>query len=165
MKANNSNVRFENLSAGYSGILDYHNNLVQIRFTVAGLSIAADGFLASALFQTDSVVLSRIIISILGIVLTFICGMLEIRTFQLLNKLLKGGYEIEKILGVNEGQGVFSILMQNQIVPRFIGKPLKGSAKREKKFIFSHSVMFGLLYTCVFIFWLTMLVFVLLKIA
>ncbi len=164
MKVNNSNVKLENLSAGYNGIVDYHNNLVQIRFTVAGLSIAADGFLASAFFQTDSVALSRIIISILGIVLTFICGMLEIRTFQLLNKLLKGGYEIEKIFGVNEGQGVFSILTQNQIVPRFIGKPLKGSTKREKKFIFSHSVMFGLLYVSVFIFWLTMLVLVLLKI-
>ncbi|MBI5932568.1 MAG: hypothetical protein HY867_02580 [Chloroflexi bacterium] len=164
MKAKNSDTQFENLSAGYDGIVDYHNNLVQIRFTVAGLSIAADGFLASAFFQTDAVVLSRIIISILGIVLTFICGMLEIRTFQLLNKLLKGGYEIEKILGLNEEQGMFSILMQTQILPRFLSKPMKRPAKREGKFIFSHSVMFGLLYASVFIFWLTMLALVLLKI-
>ena len=164
MKQDNPNTKFEDLSAGYGGIVDYHNNLVQIRFTVAGLSIAADGFLTSAFFQTDSVVLSRIIISILGVVLTFICGMLEIRTFQLLNKLLEGGYEIEKILGINEGQGVFSILMHTQVLPRFLSKPLKRPAKKEGKFIFSHSVMFGLLYVCVFIFWLLMLVFVLLKI-
>ena len=164
MKQDNPNTKFEDLSAGYGGIVDYHNNLVQIRFTVAGLSIAADGFLTSAFFQTDSVVLSRIIISILGVVLTFICGMLEIRTFQLLNKLLEGGYEIEKILGLNEEQGVFSILMQTQILPRFLSKPLKRPAKWEGIFSFSHSVMFGLLYVCVFIFWLLMLVFVLLKI-
>lgn len=44
----------ENLSAGYSSIVGYHNNLMQIRFTVAGLSVAADGFLASAFFQTGS---------------------------------------------------------------------------------------------------------------
>lgn len=163
MKKDNPNTTFEDLSAGYGGIVDYHNNLVQIRFTVIGLSIAADGFLASAFFQTDAAVLSRIIISILGLVLTFICGMLEMRTFQLLNKLLKGGYKLEKIFGLKEDQGLFSILMQNQIIPRVISKPLKGSAKREK-FIFSHSVMFGLLYVCVFVFWLLMLVFVLLKI-
>lgn len=164
MKANNSNVQFENLSAGYSGIVDYHNNLVQIRFTVAGLSIAADGFLASALFQTDSVILSKTIISILGLVLTFICGMLEIRTFQLLNKLLQGGYELEKVFGLKENQGLFSILMQTQVLPRFLSKPLKRPAKREGKFVFSHSIMFGLLYVSVFIFWLAMLGFVFLKI-
>ncbi|HCC78019.1 MAG: hypothetical protein A2X25_00350 [Chloroflexi bacterium GWB2_49_20] len=164
MENSNPTIKCENLSTGYNGIVDYHNNLVQIRFTVAGLSIAADGFLASALFQTGSLMFSKILISILGVVLTFICGMLEIRTYQLLNELLKGGYALEKILGLNEEQGLFSILMHAQIVPRFLSKPLKGSAKREKKFIFSHSVMFVLLYVCVFIFWLIMLIFVLLKI-
>lgn len=163
MKTDNPNDKPENLDAGYDGIVDYHNNLVQIRFTVAGLSIAADGFLASALFNTSAPLFSKIIISVLGIILTFICGMLEIRTFQLLNKLLKGGFELEKAFGFKENQGVFSILMQNQIVPRFIGKPLKRSAKGGR-FIFSHSVMFGLLYVCIFFFWVTMLVLVLLKI-
>lgn len=164
MIKDNPKPNFENLGAGYSGIVDYHNNLVQIRFTVAGLSVAADGFLASAFFQTDSVALSRIIISTLGIVLTFICGMLEIRTFQLLNRLAEGGYGIEKDLGLNEEQGVFSILRHNQIIPRFMNKPPRGSKRMKKPFIFSHTVMFGMLYLCVFIFWLTMLVFVLLKI-
>lgn len=54
--------------------------------------------------------------------------------------------------------------MHTQVLPRFLSKPLKRPAKKEGKFIFSHSVMFGLLYVCVFIFWLLMLVFVLLKI-
>ena len=164
MENSDPNINRESLSTGYNGIVDYHNNLVQIRFTVAGLSIAADGFLASALFQTGSPMFSKILITILGAVVTFICGMLEIRTYQLLNKLLKGGFALEKTLGLNEDQGVFSILMHTQIVPRLFGKPLKGSAKREKKFIFSHSVMFGLLYVCIFIFWSIMLVLVSLKI-
>lgn len=164
MKKSTPNIQREDLSTGYNGIVDYHNNLVQIRFTVAGLSIAADGFLASAIFQTGSPMFSKILISILGLVLTFICGMLEIRTFQLLNKLLKGGYALEKILGLDEDQGLFSILMRAQIVPGFLSKPSKVSAKRENRYIFSHSVMFGLLYVCVFIFWLIMLVLALLKI-
>lgn len=164
MKKSNPEIKSQDLSAGYNGIVDYHNNLVQIRFTVAGLSIAADGFLASAIFQAGSPLISRILISILGVVLTFICGMLEIRTYQLLKKLLKEGYALEKIFGFNEEQGIFSILMQNQIVPRFISKSSKRTTKRGKKFIFSHSVMFGLLYVCIFIFWLIMIVFVLLEI-
>lgn len=164
MKKKDPDTKSEQLTAGYSGIVDYHNNLVQIRFTVAGLSIAADGFLASTFFQTDSVMLSRIIISVLGIILTFICGMLEIRTFQLLNELAKGGYRIEKTLGLKEDQGIFSILMQNQIVPRFVSKPPLGAGIKKNKFILPHTITFGLLYICIFIFWLMMLVFVVLKI-
>jgi hypothetical protein len=61
MRKSNPNIKDENLTAGYSSIVDYHNTLVQIRFTVAGLSIAADGFLASALFQADSPVVSKIL--------------------------------------------------------------------------------------------------------
>jgi hypothetical protein len=164
MRKSNQTSKDENLTAGYSSIVDYHNTLVQVRFTVAGLSVAADGFLASALFQADSPVVSKILISTLGVILTFICGMLEIRTLQLLMKLLKGGYEIERIFGLTEEQGVFSILMQAQIVPRFLSKRSKASAKRETRFVFSHSVMFGLLYLCIFIFWLIMLLLVVLRI-
>ena len=111
MKTDNPNDKPENLNAGYDGIVDYHNNLVQIRFTVAGLSIAADGFLASALFNTSAPLFSKIIISVLGIILTFICGMLEIRTFQLLNKLEHiskiGSDENHDTSEVNEGEIVF----------------------------------------------------------
>jgi hypothetical protein len=159
-----SKTNSEEFSTGYNGIVDYHNSLVQIRFTVAGLSIAADGFLAGALFQANSPMLSQIIVSILGVVLTFICGMLEIRTYQLLNKLLRAGYAIEKNFGLNEEQGLFSILTHSQIMPRFLSKTSKVSAKNANRFAFSHSVMFGLLYLCIFIFWLIMLILVLLKI-
>lgn len=164
MNKSNSNTSLENLSTGYNGIVDYHNNLVQIRFTIAGLSIAADGFLVSAIFQAGSPQFSRILISILGIMLTFICGMLEIRNYQLLNKLLKAGYALEKNLGLNEEQGFFSVLMHAQIVPGFISKSSKVSAQKKNKFIFSHSVMFGLLYICIFFFWLIMFILVFLKI-
>lgn len=164
MKKRDTTIPLENLSSGYSSIVDYHNNLVQVRFTVAGLSVAADGFLASAFFQTGSPEFSRILISILGVVLTFICGMLEIRTLQLLMKLVKAGYALEKTLGLGENQGAFSVLTHSQIVPRFLGKSSKAPAKQENKFVVSHSVMFGLLYACIFLFWLIMLTLVVLKI-
>jgi hypothetical protein len=164
MKKNDPKISFENLSVGYNGIVEYHNNLVQIRFTVAGLSVAADGFLASAFFQTDSPEFSRILIAALGLILTFICGMLELRTLQLLMRLLKAGYELEKTMGLGADQGVFSVLMQSQIVPRFLKKFSKAPADKENRFVFSHSVMFWLLYICIFIFWAIMLVLSLLKI-
>jgi hypothetical protein len=50
----------------------------------------------------------------LGVVLTIICGMLEIRTYQLLKKLLKAGCSLERILSLNEDQGMFTILTHSQ---------------------------------------------------
>lgn len=164
MKKSASNISPETLGTGYNGIVDYHNNLVQVRFTVAGLSVAADGFLASAFFQTGSPQFSRILIASLGLILTFICGMLELRTLQLLMKLLKSGYALEKAMGLGEEQGVFSVLMQSQIVPKFLTKFSKAKAKQENKFVFSHSVMFWMLYICIFVFWTIMLVLSLLRI-
>jgi hypothetical protein len=164
MKKSNPDISLENISTGYSSIVDYHNNLVQIRFTVAGLSVAADGFLASAFFQTGSPEFSKILISILGLILTFICGMLELRTLQLLMRLLKAGYALEKIMELGEDQGVFSVLMQSQIVPRFLRKASKMPAGQESKFVFSHSVMFWLLYLCIFVFWTIMLILSLLNV-
>jgi hypothetical protein len=164
MKKSNPNIKFEELSTGYNGIVEYHNNLVQIRFTVAGLSVAADGFLASAFFQTGSPEFSRMLISILGLILTFICGMLELRTLQLLMRLLKAGYELEKTMALGEDQGVFSVLTHSQIVPRFLRKASKMPAGQESRFVFSHSVMFWLLYLCIFVFWTIMLILSLLKI-
>lgn len=164
MKKNNPDTPLENLSTGYNSIVEYHNNLVQIRFTVAGLSVAADGFLASAFFQTGSPEFSRILIAILGLILTFICGMLELRTLQLLMKLLKAGYALEKTMGLGEEQGVFSVLTHSQIVPWFLKKPSNAPADQENKFVFSHSVMFWLLYICIFVFWTIMLVLSFLKI-
>ncbi|MBE7436582.1 MAG: hypothetical protein HS100_21885 [Anaerolineales bacterium] len=164
MKKRNPDIPLENLNVGYNSIVDYHNNLVQVRFTVAGLSVAADGFLASAFFQTDSPEFSRILISILGLILTFICGMLELRTLQLLMKLLKAGYTLEKTMGLGEDQGVFSVLTHSQVVPRFLKKFSKAPTDQESRFVFSHSVMFWLLYLCIFIFWAIMLILVFLKI-
>ncbi|MCE7859565.1 MAG: hypothetical protein DYG86_07235 [Chloroflexi bacterium CFX2] len=154
MKKRNPDIPLENLNVGYNSIVDYHNNLVQVRFTVAGLSVAADGFLASAFFQTDSPEFSRILISILGLILTFICGMLELRTLQLLMKTM----------GLGEDQGVFSVLTHSQVVPRFLKKFSKAPTDQESRFVFSHSVMFWLLYLCIFIFWAIMLILVFLKI-
>jgi hypothetical protein len=164
MKKRDPILPIENLSAGYNGIVDYHNNLVQIRFTVAGLSVAADGFLASALFQTGSPEFSKVLIAILGIILTFICGMLELRTLQLLMKLLKSGYALEKTMELGEDQGVFSVLTHSQIVPRFLKKFSNAPTDQEERFVFSHSVMFWLLYICIFVFWMIMLALALLKI-
>jgi hypothetical protein len=164
MKKRDPDIPLENLNTGYSSIVDYHNNLVQIRFTVAGLSVAADGFLASAFFQTGSPEFSRILIAILGLILTFICGMLELRTLQLLMKLLKAGYALEKTMGLGADQGVFSVLMQSQIVPRFLKKFSNAPADQENRFVFSHSVMFWFLYICIFVFWAIMIILVFLKI-
>ncbi len=59
--------RKETLPAIFGAIVDYHNNLTQTRFTIAGLYIAATGFLASSLFSSTSSPKSHLLISFFGL--------------------------------------------------------------------------------------------------
>ena len=73
----------KDIRAAYSAVVDYHNGLVQTRFTVAGLFFAANGFLALGVFQQSVPALLRVILSALGVGLAVICLLLELRTYQL----------------------------------------------------------------------------------
>ena len=101
MNSISSNTNDKYLQTIYEAIVDYHNNYVQTRFTIAGLFLAATGFLMNSWFSLDPQNPSKIFVPILGIILTIICILLEVRTYLLLHDLGARGLEIEAQMKVN----------------------------------------------------------------
>ena len=148
----------DDLRAAYAAIVDYHNNLVHMRFTVAGLFLAANGFLASGFFQSTVSAVPRVALPVLGMVLAVICWLLEMRTYQLLENLGARGLDLEASLRLHQGQGFFFLMEHQPIAPRLMPTSLRLPANRVVRYLVSHSFGIGLLYTCVGLFWLIMLV-------
>jgi len=148
----------DDIRAIYSAIVDYHNSLVQSRFTVAGLVLAANGFLAGAYFQADLPAVAKICILVLGIVLAIICWLLELRTYQLLDNLGTRGLEIEKNLKINDKQGFFHLMAYQPIRPRLMLTHIRLPSNKITRYFVSHSFGFGLLYPIIGLFWLSMLI-------
>jgi hypothetical protein len=146
------------LLAVYNAVVDYHNNLVHMRFTIAGLYLAANGFLVGALFGNKW---SNVwyLIPILGIVITIISFLLEIRTYCLLENLGKRGSEIESIIGIENRIGFFSLMKHQDIEPKMPFMKGKYIVNEKLKYLISHSRGLELLYSCFALFWFLMLLF------
>lgn len=145
MNSISANQNDQNLTTIYGAIVDYHNNLVQIRFVIAGLCLAATGFLMSSWFSIDDP--NPIIIPTLGFVLAVICLLLEIRTNHLLKNLGARGLEIEKKMNADLNLGFFS-LMHKQPIP---WGPFKKTI--------SHTLLILLLYMLFIICWIFLFFF------
>ena len=85
----------ENIRAEYAAIVAYHSSTVSSRFTVAGLYIAAMGFLASVVLHKDTPWLTRAAGSALAWWLTICLWILELRSRALYTNLAHRGIEIE----------------------------------------------------------------------
>ncbi|HAX98373.1 MAG TPA: hypothetical protein DCY12_05680 [Candidatus Atribacteria bacterium] len=154
----NRSYNKESLRASYNGIIDYHNNLVQTRFTVVGLVLAANGFLVSVFFQQACPDLPQIIIPFLSIILVIIIWMMEIRTHCLLENLGKRGKKIEKILGIDKNLRFFSLMKKQPLGPQFlILRFIRFHPNKFFRYFFSHSFGIGLLYFFLALFWLIIL--------
>jgi hypothetical protein len=149
----------ENQRTVYKAVVDYHNSLVQTRFTIAGLYIAATGFLASSWFANLRSQRSSAywLIPVLGLVLTLACWLLEIRTDQLLRNLGSAGEKIEEDLQVEAARRFFALLMHSQEqqpwLP-FTSIELPKWKIGEKVYIVSHSFGLDILYLSILLFWI-----------
>jgi hypothetical protein len=144
----------DDLRASYSAIVDYHNNLVQMRFNVAGLFLAANAFLASGFFQSAQATLPGYALPALGLVLTCVCWLLELRTYQLLDNLVHRGLELETALNIAERYGFFSLMRSQAIGPRLLIVRKRLPVSGFIRYIVSHSFGIGALYGAVGLFWL-----------
>ncbi len=144
----------KNFMATYKIIVKSHNALVQVRFTVAGLYLAATGFLVNSWFSIDHQRFFYFIIPMLGIILAVSCWLLEIRTNQLLKNFLDRGYKIEGLMKVNPEIGFFELMTKQPRGPTipFIDKEIS-PPKVSRKYIVSHSIGFSLLYSAILAFW------------
>ncbi|MDD5760429.1 MAG: hypothetical protein PHI06_15290 [Desulfobulbaceae bacterium] len=147
----------DDLRASYGAIVSYHNNLVHMRFTVAGLFIAANGFLASGFFQTTSSTLPWFDPPVLGIVLAILCWLIELRTYQLLENLEYRGLSLEAKLRIETQYGFFSLMRSQKIGPRLLVFRKRFPTNKFIRYVVSHSFGLGLLYGIVTIFWMSAL--------
>ena len=139
---------YANLRAMYKAIVDYHNQLAQIRFTVAGLHLAATGILVSSWFGRSSAEQSYPAIPLIGLTITALCALMDVRTYQLLDNLGIRGGEIERELGISDARGFFA-LMRDQPMPARIRK----RGKQLNLLRVSHSFALGGLYAIILLFW------------
>ena len=157
-------VTSDDVRVVYGAIVDYHNNLVQMRFTVVGLFLAANGFLASGYFQPNISALHRFFLALLCLGLTIICWGLEVRTYQLMENLAARGTELEKSFDLNKDKGFFALMANQPIGPRLMPTHFRLPAYNVKKNPFSHSNMIGLLYVVIGLFWLIMLIMIFVRV-
>jgi len=85
----------EEVRAEYQAVVDYHTAIVTTRFTIAGLYVAAVGFLAAAVFDTNTYWQARLASSALALWLTVCLWVLELRTRALFENLAHRGIDIE----------------------------------------------------------------------
>ena len=102
----------ENLRMEYSAIVNYHNDLVKSRFTIAGLYIPAIGFVAGAVFKTDSTPIGQLLASMFAWWMALCLWIIELRSRGLYESLAIRGKDIEhrywKVTGPDWYKGFFS---------------------------------------------------------
>jgi hypothetical protein len=154
-----SNPTSEDVRVVYNAIVDYHNNLVQIRFTTAGLFLAANGFLAIGFFQQSNITAwFNFVIPALGILMTVGCVLLEKRNRQLLANLGMRGQYLETSLGLDKSQRFFSLMEYQPIGPNLQKNQSKKPGRSLKIHLVTHTFGICLLYGLVLLFWLVILV-------
>jgi hypothetical protein len=98
--------------AEHRACVDYHTALVNSRFTIAGLYVAAMGFIAAAVFKPDITWDFRAAISLLACWLSVCLWILELRSRALFTNVAHRGVEIERthwgLTGENLMVGFFS---------------------------------------------------------
>lgn len=85
----------DDIRSEYAAVVEYHGSTVSSRFTIAGLYVAAIGFIASAVLDKDAVWLARAGGSALAWWLTFCLWILELRSRALYTNLAHRGIDIE----------------------------------------------------------------------
>jgi hypothetical protein len=140
-------------------ITHMYAGLARMRFTIAGLYLAATGFLASSWFAgvRDGFSASYYLIPALGFVVTLICWLLEIRTFHLILNLEDKGAKVEKKLSVDGKLTLFMMRGGYPLPPRLPFSARRPVPKSLHRFV-SHSFGLNALYASIAAFWVLALV-------
>ena len=77
----------DNIRTEYESVVEYHGSTVSSRFTIAGLYVAAIGFIASAVFAENATWLARVVGPALAWWLTVCIWILELRSRALYTNL------------------------------------------------------------------------------
>ena len=165
----------DDIRAEYNAVVSYHTALVVARFTIAGLVMAASGFLPGSVLKTDVSLGVKTAGCALGAWLASAAWVLELRTRCLYTSLAHRGVDIEHrywgLTGADWYTGFFS--RQHKLPPPLIPNvapdprvPPKPGPDIARIALFcgwavperyaelvSHSMGFDLIYFGAFVFW------------
>lgn len=136
----------ESMNIEYKAVVDYHLSIVNSRFTIAGLYVAALGFSTTSMFSSTIAPQTHVVLLGLALFVTFCLWILELRSRSLYTNLAHQGIDIEqniwKHIGFFSHQHKLNKPHSMPDCPVVFGKkiPVKYS-----KYI-SHSNGFDLLY-------------------
>ena len=145
----------EDAIVAYQATVNYHNTLVQMRFSVAALFATAAAFLVGALFADNTWLGSKRLIAALGLAVTLIVWLLELRTFSLILNVIRRGVEFENVLQLGPEGGYFRLLHDGQpigVKVPFVKLFLPSTSALVRR-IFSHTLGLDLLYLTFLVFW------------
>jgi len=163
----------DNIRTEYESVVEYHGSTVSSRFTIAGLYVAAIGFIASAVFAENATWLARVVGPALAWWLTVCIWILELRSRALYTNLAHRGIDIEHrhwgLVAEKWYDGFFSRQYKEKPTeeadkanvpprpgrdrPKLFGIKLSEQTSR----IITHSWGFDLLYAGSLFFWTTLL--------
>jgi hypothetical protein len=128
--------------------------LARMRFTIAGLYLAATGFLASTWFAglRDDMTSSYYLIPALGFIVTLVCWLMEIRTVQIIQNLEYKGAKIERELNVDGKLTLFMMSSGYPLQPRLPFSTKISVPSFLRRFV-SHSFGLNTLYASIAVFW------------
>jgi hypothetical protein len=138
----------DSLRATFNAIVDYHNKMALNRFTIAGLYLAATGFLVNSWFAMSTSSSTAFAIPLLGLAFTAVCLMLDIRTYQLMRNLWQRGDLVEKGLVPDPQKRFFDLMKHQPLRPEL---PFWGP---ELPPVVSHSLALAVLYSITSLFWI-----------
>jgi hypothetical protein len=101
----------EDRRAEYAAVAEYHGHVVNSRFTIAGLYVAANGFLVSAVLSKDATWVGRLAGALLAVWVTGCLWVLELRSRALFTNVAHRAIEIEHeqwgLTGQHLNRGLF----------------------------------------------------------
>ena len=142
--------------ASYDASVNYHNTLVQMRFSVAALFMTAAAFLVAAHLGDTKWKGYPVLLPILGAFVTLATWVIELRTRALLANLGKIGLELEKAMSLPPKTGFFELMNGPQPIGvrvPFLEWEIPNKSPLVRR-VFSHGFCLNSLYLAFLLFWL-----------
>jgi hypothetical protein len=142
--------------ASYDATVNYHNALVQMRFSVAAIFMTAAAFLVAAHLGETKWKGYPVLLPLLGAFITVATWVMELRTRALLANLVASGCKLESSMGVAVGHGFFELMSAPQSIGvkvPFWEREIPNSHPLVRR-IFSHGFCLNSLYLSFLLFWL-----------
>ena len=124
--------------ASYAAIVSYHNAVVSMRFSVAGLYMTGFAVLAAVSFNTHGAIP-------VGLTIGIAAWILEWRNWHVLVGLVDRGLKVEEELQIGAHIGYFALMKEESMAPMF-SRFRRSRLADWRRLAISHTVGLNVLY-------------------